>query len=198
VFDRKEKIGIQVFVNHHYLPLIIEMVDNEIDSLYAEINRNTPPITITKEQVRFELFLLFLKTSGYGLSQIKGLDERFYAQLALIVDEYLRTNFADIYLDPKMLSGKEDRLTLSDQYIYYGNKVKAYHEYEQLYRQDKIRKQDFPFIISGIFFAPICDYKTINEPLAIAIGELHKGSLIHITQRLSSLASKYQIIPDTR
>jgi len=196
MFDSKEKIGLQVFMKQYYLPLITEMVDNEVDSLYIEINKNTPPIIISKEQIKFELTLLFLKTSGYGLSQIKGLDERFYGQQALIEDEYLRTNFAHIELDPKLLSGKEYMLAFSDQFIYCKNKTKSYHQYEQLYRQDKIRKQDFPFIISGIFFAPICDYKTVNEPLALAIGELHKSSLIYLHQRLSSLAKKYQITPD--
>jgi hypothetical protein len=126
MFDSKEKIGLQAFIKQHYLPLITKMVDDEVDLLCAEINRNTPPIVITKEQVKFELFLLFLKTSGYGLSRIKELDERFYEQLALIIDEYLRTNFAHIELAPELLSGSEDRIGFSDQYIYYRNKVEGY------------------------------------------------------------------------
>jgi hypothetical protein len=113
-----------------------------------------------------------------------------------IIDEYLSANFADIELNPKLLYGKEDSLAFSDQLLYYRNKVDGYHKFEKLYHQDKIRKEDFPFIISGIFFAHICDFNSINEPLAVAIGELHKGSLIYLNQRLSSLAKTYQIIPD--
>jgi hypothetical protein len=146
MFNRREKIGFQVFIKQHFLPLIEESVDNEIDSLYAEINKNEPPIAISKEQTKFELTILFLKTSGYGLSQIKGIDERFYGQLSLLTDEHLNTNFADIELNTKWLSGRGNRLVFSEQYYYYSNKLKIYKEFEQAHTEDKISKRDFPVV----------------------------------------------------
>jgi hypothetical protein len=198
MFDRKEKIGLRVFMEQHYLPLITDLVNGGVDIVYALISTNTPPIIMSKEQIKFELTVLFLKTSGYGLSQIKGLDERFYGQQLFIQDEYLRTNFAHLELDPKLLSGKEHMLAFSDQFIYCMNKGKKYKEFERAYHEGEISKQDFPFPISAIFFAPICGLKTINEPLALSIGELHKMSTMHLYQRLSALAKKYQITPDSQ
>lgn len=195
----KEKIGFQIFTRRHYLPLIMEGIDSEIDSLQAEISRNSPPITISKDQTKFELFILFSKVSGYGLSQMKGLDERFYGQFSQWEADFLSNNFAHVELNPKLLvdiDGGVLSTVFNDHWLYMHNKTKQYTECEQLYQQDKCRKEDFPFMISGIFFAGFCPIDNINSSLAIAIGKLHKGGLIYLHQKLAVLANKYQIVPD--
>ena len=197
MFNRKEKIGFQVFMKQIYLPSIAKMVDDELDPLLIEINKHTPPIRISKEQAKFELFLVVLKTSGYGLGQIKSLDERFYGHQSLIVDEYLRTNFAHIELDPRLLSDREHTSSLSKQMLYCINKTKQYHEVETLVHQDKISREHFKFAISSIFFAGIFDWRMINEPLAMYIGDLYNGFVFAFYQTLSAFGKQCEIIPDT-
>jgi len=77
MFNTKEKIGFQVFMKQHYLPFIMGMVDSEIDHLQAEINKNSPAILITKDQIKFELFSMFLYVAEKQLPQIKGYDDRY-------------------------------------------------------------------------------------------------------------------------
>lgn len=60
MFNTKEKIGVQVFMRRHYLPLIMEMINSETDSLQTEIDRNSPPITCSKDQTKFEFIYTFL------------------------------------------------------------------------------------------------------------------------------------------
>ena len=64
MFKSKEKVTFQDFMNQYYIPLIREVVYNEVDALYDLIGKNEPSIKISKEETEFELFILFLKTSG--------------------------------------------------------------------------------------------------------------------------------------
>lgn len=132
----------------------------------------------------------------HGLSQVKGFDERFYGQYAILIEDFISNNFAHVELNPDFLAGREDRLVFSDHWLYMSNKTKKYHHYEQLYLQDKCHKEDFPFMLSMIFFYGLCPWDKINKPLGIAIGELHKGSLVYLHQKLAILAKKYQTVPD--
>jgi len=197
MFNKKEKIGFQIFINRFYLPLIIETVDNQADLLQDEINKNLPPITFSKDQTKFESAILLLKVSGYGLSQVNGI-EQFSGQLAQLEDDFLNSNFSNVELNPKLLVDREEHSVFSDRWLYMSNKAKAYAKYEQLYQQDKIRKEDFPFIISSIFFAHFCRFDNVNASLAHAIGELHKGGLIYFHQKLATLANVYQVMPDNQ
>jgi hypothetical protein len=197
MFKRKEKIGFQFFMRQIYLPSIEKMVDDELDSLYTEISKNTPPIIISKEQTKFELFLAVAKASGYGLGQIKSLDERFYGQQSRILEEYLRANFGHVELNPIMLYGKENHVNLSDYWLYMRNKSEHYREYEKLVHEDKILREHFKLAISGVFFAGvISDWRTINEPLAMYIGDLYNGFVFAFYQTFSAFGKECEIIPD--
>ena len=197
MFGSKQKIGFQVFIRQ-YLPLIKEMAVNEVDSLYAEINKNTLPILISKERAEFELFLLFLITSGYGLNQIKGYDDKYYNQYLSLIDEYLGTTFPHIELNPPTLVGKEKKFIFNDYRLYMRDKFEKYHELEIAFHKGKVSERDFPFVIGGIFFAHFRSWDEINEPLASAVSELYKKSLAYLRQWCSEFARNHQIVPDVK
>jgi len=187
MFGRKEKLTFQVFMKQHYLPLILRMVDSEINRIQTQIEKNSPAILISKDQIRFELFLMFLRAAEFNLLQTKGYNERFFDCQILIVDEFLNTTFPHIEMNPKVLTEIGDRL-FSDQWYYYRNKwINGFRKYE------KFQKERFaPSIISGIFFAHFCEFGQVNNQLSVSIEVLYKETYI----KFASYIQNYQIVPD--
>ena len=145
----------------------MEAIDSEIDSLQAEMSRNSPPIIFSKDQIKCELFLFFSYVGGWGLGQVKGFsDERFYGHLALLDEELLINNFAHVELNPQFLVGREDRAVMSEHMLYMINKTKMYAECEKEYRQDRIPKGAFAHLLGGIFLVPMSWIRsTSHSPL---------------------------------
>jgi hypothetical protein len=194
MFKSKEKIGFQVFMRQYYLPLIKEMVDSEIDLLYTEIERNTPPIIFSKEQTEFELFILLIKVSGYGLGKIEGREQVLGLDFE-IWSEIFSEKFGSLQLNPQWVHLENPFAILyGPLWDYHMNKLRAYSRVEQLYQKQEINRDDLHRMISEIFFS--LDASKINEHLITAIGELHKGGLIYSHQKLASFAQKYQIVLD--
>jgi len=192
--ERKEKIGIKDFSRQHFLPIIEEMVESEADLLQVDINKNNPPIKFNKDQTRFEIFLLFLHLSGRPLSQIQGLnksDSEVAMTFTLVIDEIFSEKFAHIKLNSQWLD-KERGIVLTDVFNYHKNKKAAYHKVELLYYKNEISEEDLHRKISEIFFSLNAD--KINNSLITAIGELHKGGLMYLFQKLSMFTEEYEIV----
>ena len=193
MFESKTKIGLREFMNEHYLPLIDKMIDSEADLLQIEIDKNSPPILLSKDRTRFELFILFSDVIGHSLGKVMPFDPQIAGQQILFFDQLLTSRFPHVQLDPVWIK-REGRAMFSDQCLYYMHKVPEYDKNDQLFSQGKLSKQQFQSAISQIFLS--VDSAKINESLTIAIREISNGGLVYAHQYLAPLARKYRVVPD--
>ena len=185
----KKKITLELFVKEHFVPLIDEMINSELDLLEMDVSKNSS-IKIEKNILHFELFLLFSYLSGRGLSAISGFDMNVGVEFSTLLDEIMQKRFSKLKLNEKWLD-KERGVVLSDMFNYYKNKSAAYREAELSYHNNTIDKDELSKQVCKIFFS--IENNDINDKLENVIGEIHKGGFMILYQKLNDFSRKYKL-----
>lgn len=185
----KKKITLELFVKAHFVPLIDEMINSELDLLKKDVSENSN-IKIEKNIFHFELFLLFSYLSGRGLSTISGFDRNVGVKFSTLLDEIMQKKFENLKLNEKWLD-KEQEIILSDMFNYYKNKSTAYREAELSYHNNAINKDELSNQICKIFFS--LENDDINDQLVKVMGELHKGGFMFLYEKLNNFSKEYKL-----
>ena len=186
----KKKIKLELFVKEYFLPLIDEIMESELDLLEGDITKYSN-IIISKNALRFELFLLFVYLSGRGLSTINGFNFDTAVNFPVLINDAMQEKFDKIKLNRKWLAEDQENL-LNPILNYYKNKATAYHEAEISYHNNQIDKDELSRKIYIIFFS--VENSKIKDGLAKIIGEIHKGSFFFLYEKLSDFSKEYRLI----
>ncbi len=185
----KKKITLELFVKEHFLPLIKEATESELDLLYEDISK-VSNLQIEKNILSFELFLLFVYLSGRGLSTINGFDFNTGVKFNTLIDKTMQEKFTNLKLNQKWLD-KERGVVLSDMFNYYKNKSTAYREAELSYHNGQIDKDELSKQICKIFFS--IENDDVDAHLITVMGEIHKGGFMFLYEKLSNYAKEYKL-----
>jgi len=185
----KKKITLELFVKEHFVPLIDEMINSELDLLEKDVSENSS-IKIEKNILHFEVFLLFSYLSGRGLSAISGFDMNVGVKFSTLLDEIMQKKFVNLKLNKKWLD-EERGAVLSDMFNYYKNKSTAYREAELSYHNSTIDKDELSKQICKIFFS--IENDDINDQLVKIMGEIHKGGFIFLYEKLNHFSKEYKL-----